>query len=39
MAWKNLEELSDEEKAERYRQELKLEREATEKSGALRKSG
>lgn len=36
---KNLEELSDEEQVELYRQELKHEREVTEKSEALRKSG
>ncbi len=36
---KNLEELSDEEQIELYRQELKREREVTEKSEALRKSG
>lgn len=36
---KNLEELSDEEQIELYRQELKREREVKEKSKALRKSG
>ena len=36
---KSLEELSDEEQIELYRQELKREREVTEKSEALRKSG
>ena len=36
---KNLEELSDEEQIELYRQELKHEREVKEKSEALRKSG
>ena len=36
---KNLEELSDEEQIELYRQELKFEREVTEKSEALPKSG
>ncbi len=36
---KSLEELSDEEQVELYRQELKREREVTEKSEALRKSG
>lgn len=36
---KNLEELSDEEQIELYRQELKFEREVTEKSEVLPKSG
>ncbi len=36
---KDLEELSDEERVESYRQELKFEREVTEKSEALPKSG
>lgn len=35
---KKSEELSDDERVELYRQELKLEREAKEKSGALRKN-